>query len=65
VAALAARAAKKILPARWRFFLAACYTLVRYVFVEQRERLTKTALPAIFNIKHSLRFGFFNEVVTE
>jgi hypothetical protein len=30
------------------FFKAACYTLVRYVFVEQRERLTNTALPALF-----------------
>jgi hypothetical protein len=32
----------------WRFFLSACYTLVHYVFVEQRERLTNTALPALF-----------------
>jgi hypothetical protein len=48
VAAVLARAAKKILPARWRFFLAACLALVRYVFVEQRKRLTNTFLPALF-----------------
>jgi hypothetical protein len=48
VAAVAARAAKKILPEGWRFFLSRLFYPCGYVFAEQRARLTNTALPALF-----------------
>lgn len=68
VAAVLARAAKKYYLLREpqrasgvEIFFSCLFYPCKYVFVEQRKRLTNTLLPAIFNLSNLLLFGFLME----